>query len=63
MKIKAKFIGKSGSMGLEKGLIYYLEVNKNTVSVYSIMFTPYRFITKCPYGSVEAFLNNWVDLS
>lgn len=52
MKIKAKFKGANMSAGFENGKTYDIEIIRNN------LFSP-RLTTAIPYGSVEAFLNNW----
>lgn len=57
--VDATFIGKDGSMGYKKGERYRLVVNRK-----KIIPVGTRGATRtCPYGSVEAFLANWIDVS
>ena len=57
--MKLKFIGTDGSLGLQHGKTY--EVNLKTAGRYLIARIQTGWISEtiCPYGSVQAFAKNW----
>lgn len=58
-KIKAIFVGKSGSMGYKTGNEYLLYINtqKNMVFIQNVATH-----VQTPYESMTAFLNNWDNI-
>ena len=59
---KYRFVGTDGSMGLHRGAVYMLEVEKNAVIVYSTADSYRTPLTKVPY-TVEGFVTNWRSVS
>ncbi len=54
-----KFIGKDGSMGLEKGKKYNIIFNKQDNNIFAyIEIEPYKTIV-CPYNNTGLFFSNW----
>jgi len=62
VSVIATFRGQDGSLGYRNGREYHLIVKKNTIQVYNSEAHP-ELVNggKCPYGSVQAFLNNWYN--
>ena len=54
--MKAKFIGKNGSMGFVTNKIYEL---KSTCENGHIVIRTIDKKLWCPYSSIESFLRNW----
>ena len=52
--IKARFIGKDGSMGLKKGDVYEIR----TSIQYGLLWVIWNE-NSCPYRNLESFLRNW----
>lgn len=58
---RLEFIGKDGSMGLERGRIYPVHLR------YAFDLARFRFVpvidypVRCPYGSKATFWRNWRD--
>ena len=66
--VRAVFIGKNGSMRFTTGRTYNLDVDLSVsgrgdpfISIATL--SDGKHYTKCPYGSVEAFLRNWRVIS
>ncbi len=64
-KNELRFIGENGSMGLERGRVYAVKM-LTFRGYFWVIWTPHRpWPTSgepprsCPYGSVQAFANNW----
>lgn len=60
--MKAKFIGKDGSLGFVNGVTYNIETRVQsywfgTSGVIVVYVVGSRL--NCPYSSVEKFLENW----
>jgi hypothetical protein len=59
MKIKARFKGMDGSLGLLRGKIYDIEaVPSKTHPITLHIYIPNGKIV-CPYGSLSALIANW----
>lgn len=57
MTLRARFVGKDGSLGYRTGFVYTLEL-RHSFRRWSIRRLPARD-GFCPYGSWNAFLRNW----
>lgn len=60
--IDATFVGKDGSMGYRKGERYRLAVRRKKIIPVGRVTTS-RGARVCPYGSIEAFLANWINIA
>lgn len=57
-----KFIGVDGSMGLQKGEHYRVEMQHLTAWIEARDDEDWAPGTHCPYGSLKAFKNNWIKV-
>lgn len=55
--MKARFIGKDGSLGFKKGKIYHITVTEDKVRNWLWVKTFWG--RSCPYESRKAIENNW----
>lgn len=58
----ARFIGRDGSMGLRHGRYYEITIyGKPDEDLIFVEWIGYDgFLWKCPYGSIEALMQNWL---
>lgn len=54
-----KFIGMNGSLGLENGRYYKVNVIKKKEKILAYIEKEYNHITECPYNNQDLFLENW----
>lgn len=54
--MKLKFIGKDGSMGLEHGKVYFVQIYTDRGKIYVAWGTG---SCRCPYNSPQALAANW----
>lgn len=50
-----KFIGKDGSMGLEHGKVYNVDI----IDKHSCIWVKWGYNKECPYDSPQSFAANW----
>lgn len=62
MKIKATFIGKSGSLGYIKNKVYELTI-RSIFNSSIIRISRGDLEGLCEYQSLEKFLENWKNIS
>lgn len=58
--MKLKFIGKDGSMGLEHGNTYEVELTSTKLYIVLVWKANHE-IFKCPYSSLADLVENWSD--
>lgn len=59
MKVKAKFIGKTGSLNYINGGTYFLFIKTGNNSLWVYPDISHANCIPCEYQSLKSFLNNW----
>jgi hypothetical protein len=57
--IKARFIGKNGSMGFIHDMDYWIEITQASHSPYWIWVRELNTGRKCPYANMKKLRENW----
>jgi hypothetical protein len=62
-KYLAAFVGTDDSMGLRKGTAYNIQVYATTQHPVVVMIDNGNEVIRCPYSSVDTFLQNWDNIN